>query len=230
MGSMARTKEKSKAIKLRHKGKSINEIAERLKISKSTISSWCRNIELTSEHIKRLVDRQKSGSYKGRIKATEKKRRIRIREEKILKYQGIKEVGKINRRDLFIAGISAYWSEGYTHPRSDQVGFTNSDPKMILLILRWFKEICNISDDRFSLSIRINKIHKNRIKEIESYWSKLTHIPLSQFNKTILIRSNSKKIYPNHKNYYGTLRIIVRQGTKLRRKINGWIEGLTRAK
>lgn len=44
--SMARTVEKNKALKLRQKGKSINEIAKILDIPKSTISVWCRDIQL----------------------------------------------------------------------------------------------------------------------------------------------------------------------------------------
>jgi hypothetical protein len=95
-------------------------------------------------------------------------------------------------------------------------------------MLKWFKESCGISNDKFALQIRINRIHKSRIKEIKSFWVKLAGIPSKQFTKTILIKSKVKKIYPNPENYYGTLRIMVHQGTQLRRKINGWIEGLVK--
>ncbi len=223
---MAKSKEKNKAIKLRKNGKSINEIAAGLKIPKSTISFWCRNIKLTNRQIRRLVLKQKTGSYKGRIIAAEKLRKRRLKEVELLRREGLEEIGKISKRDLFIGGVALYWAEGYTYVGDGQVGFTNSDPKIIIFILRWFKEICQVADDDFCLQIRINQTHKKRIKEIEKYWSLLAKIPLSQFNKTILIKTKLKKFYPNHNTYYGTLRIRVRRGTKLRRKISGWIEGL----
>jgi len=225
---MARIKEKNKVLKLRQKGKSISEIVKKLDVPKSTVSQWCRDVQLTQKQIGRLAKRQESGSYKGRMKFLERIRRERMEEVVKLRKEGLKEIGNLNRRDLFIAGVAMYWSEGYTYPGGDQVGFTNSDPKMILFILKWLKEICKIPVERLSLQIKINKLHKNRIKDVENYWSKLTKVPLSQFNKTILIKSSIKKTYPNSNVHYGTLRIVVRQGTKLRRKIHGWIEGLAR--
>lgn len=48
---MAKSKEKNKALKLRQQGESIKKIAKKLKIAKSTISLWCRDIELTPEQI-----------------------------------------------------------------------------------------------------------------------------------------------------------------------------------
>ena len=211
---------------MRQKGRSINEIVKKLDVPKSTVSQWCRDIQLTQEQIERLSKRQESGSYKGRMKFLERVRRERIEEIAKLRKEGLKEIGNLNRRDIFIAGVAMYWSEGYTYSGGDQVGFTNSDPKMILFMLKWLREICKISVEKLSFQIKINKLHKNRIRDVENYWSTLTEVPLSQFNKTILIKSNIKKIYPNPNVHYGTLRIVVRQGTKLRRKIHGWIEGL----
>ena len=225
---MAQITKKVLAQELRRKGCSISEIARKLGMHKSgSISKWCCNIILTPGQIEKLEEKQKSGSYKGRMKFLERLRKTRIKEVATLRKEGLKEIGKLNKRDLFIGGVAMYWSEGYKYLGGEQVGFTNSDPKMILFILQWFKEICGISEDRLTLQVKINKIHKNRIQEVENYWSKVTGIPLSQFNKTVLIKAKSKKTYPNFNDYYGTLRITIRQGTQLRRKINGWIEGLT---
>jgi len=193
-----------------------------------SISKWCRDIVLTPEQIDRLVKKQKSGSCKGRMIAGEKLRKARIRETELMKEEGIKEIGKLNKRDLFIGGLGMYWSEGETHSSNEQVSFTNSDPRMILFMLKWFKEICKIPKDKFSLQIRVNEVHKNRIKEIENYWAKLTKIPSGQFTKTILIKAKSKKNYPNPEVYFGTLRILIHQSARLRRKISGWIEGLVK--
>ncbi len=226
---MAVIKKKYLAQEFRKKGFSISEIARKLDMQKSgTISSWCRDISLAPEQIERLAKKQSAGSYKGRMIFLEKVRKTRIEETAKLKKEGVKEVGKISRRDLFISGISIYWSEGYNHSSNDQVGFVNSDPRIVLLMLKWFEEICKVSKERFSLSIRINEVHKERVKKVEKYWSNVTGIPLSQFTKTTLIKAKSKRIYPNHDTHYGNLRVLVHKGTRLRRKINGWKEGLSR--
>jgi len=227
---MAKIQEKIKAQELRGKGWSINEIAQKLNISKSTVSVWCRNIALSPRQIKRLAEKQTSKSYEGRLRGLEKIRQKRLQEVESLRKEGIREVKKLNKRAFLIAGIAIYWSEGYTAPVNYEVGFTNSDPKMILFMLEWFKKCCKVSDERFSLRVGINEIHKNRVKKVEEYWSQLTGIPLSQFNKISLKKTKIKKVYKNYNEYYGTLRIKVRQGTRLRRKIDGWVEGLISSK
>ena len=119
-----------------------------------------------------------------------------------------------------------YLSEGATSESSEEVSFTNSDFRTVLFMKKWFSNICKISNDRFIIQIRINKLHKDRINSVENYWSKMINVPLSQFTKTILIKSKAKKVYPKDDTYYGTIRLKVKQGTQLRRKINGWVEGL----
>lgn len=223
---MANILEKNKVLNLRRRGKSINEISEKLNIPKSTVSVWCRNLKLGRSQIERLAKRQKSGSYKGRMKFLERIRRERLDQTEKLKKEGIKEISCVDKRDLFIAGISMYCSEGATSQNNEEVSFTNSDPKMVLFMLKWFKEICGVEKDRFIIQIRINKIHKQKVKECENYWSDLMKIPLNQFNKTVLIKSKIKKIYLENNEYYGTIRIKVGGATQLRRKINGWAEGL----
>ncbi|KKP32442.1 MAG: hypothetical protein A2312_04020 [Candidatus Staskawiczbacteria bacterium RIFOXYB2_FULL_32_9] len=217
---------KNKAQLLRIEGKSISEISEKLNIPRSTIGIWCRNIKLGKRQIERLEKRQKSGSYKGRMIFLERLRSRRLLESRLLRIEGIKEIGIISKRDLFISGLAFYISEGSTSDCGEEVSFTNSDYRTILFMKKWFWEICGISNDRFAIQIRINNVYRNKIKKIEKYWSEITNIPLCQFTKTILIKSKLNKIYPKNSVYYGTIRLKIKKGTKLRRKINGWVEGL----
>lgn len=227
---MANTFKKSKALVLRRRGRSITEIAEKLDVPKSTVGVWCRNLKLGEKQIERLAKRQESGSYKGRMKFLERVRSERLIQTKKLREEGINETKDIDKRDLLVAGIAMYLSEGATSGSNEEVSFTNSDFRTIVFMKKWFREVCGVSDDRFIIQIRINKIYKDRVKYAEDYWAKLINIPLSQFSKTILIKSRLKKIYPEDNIYYGTVRLKVRQGTQLRRKINGWVEGLLRTK
>jgi len=77
-----------------------------------------------------------------------------------------KEIEKISKRDLLIAGVALYWAEGTRSSNKEQTAFSNSSLEMILFIIRWFREVFNVLKNRFTVQVRINKIHKNRVKEI----------------------------------------------------------------
>ncbi|MDP2362297.1 MAG: helix-turn-helix domain-containing protein [Ignavibacteria bacterium] len=221
---MAKSKEKNKALKLRQKGKSIKEIAKELKIAKSTVSLWCRDIELTSEQIQKLHKQMKAGAYKGaRIQYQR-----RLRKTKEFEKQGINEIGELSDRDFLLSGLGLYWGEGAKKRRWVKVN--NSDPEIIKFILEWFRRILKVKPDRFTLRVSINKIHKDRIEELEEYWSKITGIPRKQFGTTTLIKVKNKKVYENFSTYYGTLTIEVRKSAELYYQIMGLIEGLIQRK
>lgn len=191
-----------------------------------SISQWCKEIVLDQGQKERLVKNQENGGKKGREKFSRETRRRNKKITEALKRRGLIDVGILSDREFFISGIALYFSEGYKYAGGNQVGFTNSDYRVILFMIKWFKKFCKVSDDRFSFQIKINKIHSDRIKTVERYWLKILKMPASKFNKTIFIKSKSKKVYSNFNNYFGTMRITVRECPNLRQKINGWVGGL----
>jgi predicted transcriptional regulator len=221
---MAKFKEKIEARKLRKDGLSIWEIAQKLKISKSTVSYWCRDIQLTEIQIQKLFKKQLSASYIGRIKALEKKRAIRLASIETLKQEGISEIGKLKKREFFLAGLGVYWGEGYKSLTTAAV--VSSNPKIILFMIKWFRETCGVSPKDFILRVGLNEAFSDRIKKIERHWSIITGISNRQFTKTTLIKTKIKKVYSNPDEYFGTLRISIRRSSRLQRKILGWLEGL----
>lgn len=224
---MAKIREREKALSLRKKGKSIRDIATSLNVSKSTVSYWCRNIVLSKGQIKRLAQNQKRASAQAFLTFVEKKRRKRLSDIKRFQQMGAKDVGKLTKRELFILGLGLYWGEGYKKG-SKELGFTNSDPNMIKIFIRWMETIYGTKKDDFILRVSINEIHRNRVSEVTRFWSRVAGVPVSQFTKTSLIKSTSKKIYTNHKKHFGTLRVKVRRGTNLRRRILGSIDALNK--
>lgn len=225
---MAKTKEKNKALKLRQKGKSIKDIAKRLKISKSTVSLWCRDVELTPEQIQRLHEKMVKSGYKGRMKGARIQYERRLKKINEWKKRGIERIGRLSNRDLLIVGIALYWGEGAKKTRG--VSFSNSDPEMIKFMIKFFRKVWKIDKSRFTAYIGINKIHKNRIEEVENYWSRITNIPREQFTKTSLIKAKNKKNYKNFPVHYGTLTIRIRKSAELYYQIIGLTEGLVKAR
>lgn len=220
---MAKSKEKNQAIRLRKQGKSLQEIAIITGICKSTISFWCRDIELTPDQIGRLNKKMSEAAYRGaRIQYERRIQRIKEGKKK-----GKTQIKKLSQRDLLLAGLGLYWGEGTKKVR--QVRISNSDPEVIRFMIRWFREIWKIESNRFALRIGINSIHKQRIKEVENYWSKQTGIPQNQICKTTLIKVKNKKNYNNFSTHYGTARLEVRRPAEIYYKIMGLIDALAEA-
>ena len=71
----------------------------------------------------------------------------------------------------------------------------------------------------------LDSVAKKKTKDIEKYWSKLTEIPISQFQKPFYQKVKWQKIYEHPENYHGVLRIRVKRSTDFLRKIKGYIEG-----
>lgn len=222
---MAKVKEREKAIELRVRGVSIADISTKLKVSKSTVSTWCKDIVLSAEAIQNIVSQSESKTTKALLCYTESLRATR--QENIIKS---KEVGKIkigtlSDRDIYCIGLGIYWGEGYKKG-SQEFGFSNSDVSMVTFYLRWLWVVFGVTKDQLILRVSINALHKSRIEIVEKFWSIHTGIPLSNFTRTSLIKTQSKKVYSNHNQHYGTLRIKVKRGTVMRREVMGAIEAL----
>jgi hypothetical protein len=215
------------AQELRRKGESINDIARRLNASKSSVSYWCRDIRLSDRQAKRLAEKRRSAGALGRLRAAEKKRVERLRASLAEAKRGAKEVGALNKRDLFILGIGLYWGEGYKKA-NEECGFTNSDPGIILAYMAWLKRICRVPVRDLILRVSINSAHAHRVHAAEKFWSQQTKVPMSQFTKASVIQSIAKKRYADPTKHFGTLRVKVRRATALRRRILGSIAEVQR--
>ncbi|MBI1974893.1 MAG: hypothetical protein HYS57_00870 [Parcubacteria group bacterium] len=222
---MANIALREKATQLRRNGESIARIARILRAPKSTVSYWCRSITLTHAQVEKLVHRRMRAGLRAVLMLAEKRRKVRLKSIRNNLKVGKREVGKLGRRDLFIAGIAIYWAEGDKRS-GDTLAFTNSDPQMVLFMMRWLRTTCKILNDRFILRVTINIIHASRVKLITQFWSKITRIPENQFSKPLIISTKNKKIYTNSEAYHGVLRIKVRRATELHRRLMGWLAGL----
>lgn len=218
-------KKYNQARKLRLDGKSIRAISKMLKISSSSASIWCRNIELSNDQKIKLAKRGQN--IKLLKKFAKERHEKKLENDKKIYLKAKKEIKILSKNELFLIGLALYWAEGFKSKKERQVGFCNSDPGMIKFILNWFKKSLKISNQDFLLRAEFNITHKSRREEIEDFWSRLTGIPRVQFHKPYLQKAKQKKIHENKDKYYGLLRIRVRKSSVLLVKLRGWIEGLS---
>lgn len=219
---MTKLIKKEQALEWRRHGKSISDIASELSVSKSTVSVWCRNIALSEKAIINIANEGNKKATIALMKYSEEKRKQRQLAEIDSAMKGAQRLSSLSERDVYCIGLGLYWGEGYK-TGSQEFGFTNSDPRMILFYMRWLAVVFGIEKSNLILRVSINQTHKHRTKDVAVYWSRLLGIPLSQFTKISLIKSTSKKVYKNEQVHMGTLRIKVRKGTSLRREILGAI-------
>ncbi|MDP2864360.1 MAG: hypothetical protein Q8N73_01715 [bacterium] len=205
-------KEKIKAISLRKLGKSYSEIHKKVRVSKSTLSLWLRGIRLTPEQIGELKGRQKTG-YRG----GEGNRRKRIERTRQVISGAKKEAKYLFKNPLFLPGLMLYWAEGDKSDDKERVKFSNSDPAMIKFMMGWFRKICKVPEEKFRVALNIHTLHCR--KDVENYWSKITQVPLNQFQKTYIKPTSLK--HRRNKLYNGTCNIVV-CNKDLFRKIKGW--------
>lgn len=209
--------EKQKAVLLRKDGRSIKEIARIVGVSKASVSVWVRNISLNR---KQLGDLKRKGFSSELI---EKRRQSRLENEQIKRDAVMnlagKEIKMISQRDLRLIGLCLYWGEGgKTNQGSARI--SNSDPAVIKVMMRFFREICIVKEEKFRGHIHIHS--HLEAERAERYWSGISGIPRTQFFKTYAKPSiaslNKKDSLP-----YGTFDIYV-CNTKLFLQIIAQIE------
>jgi len=214
---MSKSKLKDKALGLRSKGFSYREILKKIPVTKSTISLWCRSVDLTIKQRKRLVNKSRTRGLVG-IKAIQTmfwKRRCGAFVE------GVDMSKRLSDKDPeFIAGLMLYWAEG---TKSNTTAVTNSDPRIINYMVKWFGCYFNVKPQQFSVGLHLHPGQdENRIK---NYWSKLTGIPLINFRKSFIKLRGSG--YRKNRLQNGVAKIAVRMegSTYLLFKVLGAING-----
>jgi hypothetical protein len=220
---MSKSVQKIEALNLRKTGKSIKYIARQIGVSVGSVSLWCRDVELATEQKKILEANARNPYYAGRgiyLKKLKKQTDARVKQ---LQKTGIKKVGKLTKRELFLTGAVLYWAEGFK--KDTQAGLASLDPNMIRFYIKWLKKCFGYQNKDFIFRVTVNISHEYRIHEIEKFWSTTLDVPLDQFRKPFFQNVKWKKIYENPNEYYGVLRVKVRRSKDLLREILGYIEG-----
>lgn len=207
---------KTQAIQLRKTGLSYNEIKKEIPVAKSTLSLWLKDIALSPRHRKRLYTKQIAILSLG--PQSQKERRMR-EVEKIISEAKNEVRYPLSFEAQMLFGAAIYWAEGN---KTHDFEITNSDPQLILLMVKWFEKILGVGVER--LSARLNIYPQQNNMDLKKFWSQLTGIPLNNFGKSFIKPISSG--YKKNNLYYGTIKIRVIKGTDFRYRIYGWIQAV----
>lgn len=224
--------ERARALSLRIKGKSYNEIKKEIKVSKSTLSLWLRDVLISDKARDRLNERMREKGAKMLIKMNKLQTKNAEKRAKVSCETGKQKVHILGQNELLIIGAVLYWAEGHKRLRvrdgkermGHKISFVNSDPEMIRTFVRFLRECLNIPSDRIRLSMRLYA-HINELAA-KRFWLQASGLPESRFYKTTyLVSGASKKIRPHNRLPWGTLQVEVCNTSKFHYLL-GLIEGV----
>ena len=104
------------------------------------------------------------GSYEARMRGAYVQKEKRARQIIALQHKGYLLASTPSKKHLLYLGTGLYWGEG---GKSTRTSFSNSDPKVIMLFMKWMTDIWNISNNRLVCRVLINEMHSDRIGEVE---------------------------------------------------------------
>lgn len=175
----AKLKEKKLACKMRAKGYSFSEISSKLSISKSSASTWTRNIFLSKVAKNRLLQRRKYGQEKSKntIRAQTKARL----EEATSYAKSMLHNVVLNDTQVRIICALLYWCEGEKSLNDGVLSFTNSDPLLATAFVNLLRKGFDIKESKFRVCIHLHDYH-NKDNQLR-FWSRTIRIPQKQFMK-----------------------------------------------
>lgn len=181
---------------LREQGYSIIEISQITKVSKTTVFRYIQNVKILPEFLENWL-----GKRGGSKKVMLQKQAIAIEEAK-------KIIVNISKKEKLLFLSALYWAEG----SKKDFGLSNTDPELIKVFVNGLREIFNISDERFRVSIRIYEdLDKEQCLD---YWSEIVNISKDKFVNVNILKG--KKV---GKLQYGMCRVRVTKGGDILKKI-----------
>ncbi|GIF97293.1 helix-turn-helix domain-containing protein [Catellatospora citrea] len=226
---MAKAELRAQAVALREAGCSVPDIASRLGVARSTAFTWVRHVPLSDtdervarrrEHSKRMTDAQWS---RHRLERDERHREV--------VGTAAVQVGRLTERELRLVGAVLYWSEGAKHkpwrPTDWQVTFTNSDPVLVELFLRFVE---STGRSRHDLRYRLSIHESADVPAVQAWWAeKLRLVEGAVGSVTLKRHTPSTGRHNQGVEYRGCLVVTVPRGRELYWHIEGLLEGLARS-
>jgi transcriptional regulator with XRE-family HTH domain len=188
----------------RDEGLPMRVIAERLGVSKSSVSRWVRDVKLSPQQ--HAVLRQMNPLYNAQLRGQEQ-RSARARAVRTAAQFHGRELAR--RGDaLHLEGCMLYWAEG--SKRRNQAILTNSDPEMLRLFVRFLRQCYGTKDDDLALTVNCYVNNGLDAEEIVAWWLRELELPARCARAPVINRpSSASRSRRGHVLPYGTARITV---------------------
>ncbi len=208
MGYRGKTEEQEEARRLRAQSMTLAEIAEKLGVSKSSVSLWVRDVPFTPSPRR----------YGPRVRPNRLQEAKRLEIERC-DAEGVDRLGHLDEMAFLAAGAALYAGEGAKADHS--VVFANTDPAMIRFHCAWLRHFFEIDESR--LRARVYLHEGLDLDAAEEFWSVQTGIPRSQFRAPY--RAVADPTIRRNKHEHGCA-YVVYSSTYTHRRIMGLVRAL----
>jgi transcriptional regulator with XRE-family HTH domain len=187
--------ERESARRLRREdGLALGVIAERLGVSKSSVSVWTRDIPLTEEQHERL--RQANPIYNQQLRGQEG-RRASARAARLAAQEHGREVAR-PRRSAAPPRLHALLGRGFEEPQL-----------RCIRQQRFLRDCCDVADERITLRVNCHLNNGLSLEEIEARWLAELRLPRSCVRAATVNRPSSASRWRRNVYVYGTAAIRV---------------------
>ena len=188
------------ARKLRMSGYSYHFIEKKLKVPRSTLCYWIRDINYqpNQESKNDLIAAHNRGKRTKRLNKIKKLKQIE--NNSMAEMRSIDDINSFK----FGFGLGLYWGEGKKYGYN--VSMTNSNPNLLKFFIKWLSSYFEIGKN--SIRIQLHLYPDIDKEKAADYWSKKLLIPKKNFYKPN-IDSREKKLIKKGKLPYGTAHIYL---------------------
>jgi len=207
---MSKVKEHATVLQLRKLGLSYNQIKLKVRVSKSTLSRWLKDLPLSKDQINSLRGKSHSRIEKYR-ESMKKRRETRLKQ---VYFESRKQLLPLSKKELLMAGLFLYLGEGNKSLKK-AVSVNNTDPAVMKFYFYWLTKVLNVPTH--SIKVYVHLYKDMNIEEELSRWSDLLKIPQTQFMKPYI--KDSMRSSVQQKGYgHGTCALVVHD-VRLKEKI-----------
>jgi len=195
---------KDKAVELRNKGLSLDEIVDSLKVSKGTVYSWIKNIPLQRGKVPPNID----------VMNKARKEKLIVEYEKA--YQlGLEEFNKNRDNKFFRDLILVFLTEGYRKSKNT-VEVVNTNAKMI--------KMCQTVLSKFTTNIHY-QVHYHEDRKLETvldFWSGYLNIDKAEIRTQVKKGNMARR---SETCEFGIMHLQVND-YKLRHMMQAWMDSV----
>jgi len=208
MGYRGKVYERHQARTLRAAGHTLLDIADRLNVSKSSVSLWVRDVPFTPSP-------RRTGPHR-RPHPFHERRLAEIAE---MDAAGRERIGTLSDAAFLAAGVALYAGEGGKTEGS--VRFANTDPAMVRFFCAWLRRFFDVDESR--LRVRVYLHEGLDLDAAQAQWAKVTGVPLGQFRSPY--RAVADPSIRRNKHEFGC--VYVSYGcSRTHRAVMGMVRGL----
>jgi AcrR family transcriptional regulator len=167
-----RERDEARTLRRDH-GMSIGEIARAIGVSRSSVSVWVRDVELSAAQRESL--RARNPALNGQLAGV----RARAAKERTARLVAQEQGRRLARRReaLHAAGCMLFWAEGSRHRNT--VRFTNSDPAMVAFFAAFLRRYFDPPERSMRVACNLFADHVNRQRAVEDFWLGVIGLPRS---------------------------------------------------